>query len=73
MVAKHELPANSVKFLTDEEWMRAVEEQTRALFDLSVAQFVAKVHEGGFGDPDSDPDVMRILMQIPPRYFAPIA
>ncbi len=54
-----------IRELSREESRELFDRQARRYFKVSAATFVEKLEAGEYGDPDENPDVMRMVMLLP--------
>lgn len=63
-LVSHEAVA-PIHVLSDEESREMFEQATQHYFQISGEEFLWQWDAGEFGDPDSDPRMMRVAMLIP--------
>lgn len=51
--------------LDRDEWLALVDRAARRSLKMSGEEFIRRWEAGEFGDPDTDPEVMRIVMLLP--------
>lgn len=54
-----------VRVLTHEEGCALFDRAARRYMNMSGEEFIRKYEAGEFGDPDKDPNVIRVAMLIP--------
>ena len=54
----------TVRELTREESWALLDAETRRRLGISAQEFAARLHAGAYGDPDDDPFIMRMAMDL---------
>ena len=60
-----EVPDEQIQMLGRDEWVALVDRAARRSLNMSGEEFIRRWDAGEFGDPDENPEIMRIGMILP--------